>query len=62
MSRGLVKVAALHAAQDKEISRGVSMDTTACSRRGRWGGEDHLRENPVHTLEAARGHRVVDLT
>lgn len=33
VSWSLVEVLALHADQDKEISRGVNTDTTACSRK-----------------------------
>lgn len=46
VSRGLVKVLALHADQDKEISRGVNMDNMQWDGGGK---KEHLRENTVHT-------------
>lgn len=59
VSRGLVQVLPLHAAQDKEISRGANADTAACSRRV-GGGEGPFHERIQFTLwqAAAQGHCV----
>lgn len=49
VSRGLVQVLPLHAAQDKEISRGANADTAACSRRDGGEKKDHFtRESSSH--------------